>query len=87
MRKYLRQIAKDRLAFLGAERVNRNMGAKIKNGKNRRMQRTKNNRALYSKQLNEQRKALWREVLFGDLAKRYEKKFAKEKAMYERVFK
>ncbi len=70
MRKYQREVARNRLKAMGVGNVNKKMAgkARLSHGKVRKMMNTK----LGRKQLNMLSKAgiqLWRRVLWGDLAK------------------
>ncbi len=80
MRKYYRSIAKARMAEMGIEHVNEKMGLHISRAKLREAFRCmgKKNRAELRQDLRT--KAIWRRVLFGDLAK----KLNKEKQRKER---
>ena len=70
MRKYARQIAKDRLQAMGVGNVNRKMRGKfhLSKGQLRKMMGNTHGRK-YMKQLRQEGVANWRRVVYGDLAK------------------
>ncbi len=70
MRKYMRSIAKARLAEMGVDHVNKRMVGSIRSASNRRRQRTRNNRRFWKDYLRS-REPAWRRILFGDMAKQY----------------
>ena len=69
MRKYQREIARNRLKALGVGNVNKKMRGKVRmsHGKARRMQQTMCNRVRLET-LKKVGIQLWRRVLWGDLA-------------------
>lgn len=70
LRKYERQIAKERMKALGIGNVNRNMGGKayFGKGKLRKLMGCRHGRKLMNK-LRQDGMARWRRVMYGDLAR------------------
>ena len=71
MRKYMRSIAKARLAEMGAEHIHKRMGLQMSRAKIREAFRclSRKNRVAFRREM--QTRPHWRRVLFGDLAKQY----------------
>ena len=70
MRKYARQIAKERLQAMGIGNVNEKLGSKVhlSKGQLRKMMRTGQGRK-YMKKLRNEGVPNWRRVMYGDLSK------------------
>ena len=63
----VRFIAKQRLEAMGVQHVNKVFGMRMKNSKNRKLQKTYANRHLLKKILDKYQ-PLWKRVTTGDLA-------------------
>lgn len=78
LRKYKREIARNRMAEIGIDEVNKRMGYSMKPSLNRKWQRTYKGKKKFA--LLHQNLPVWRRILYGDLAEEYWKRIKNRRA-------